>query len=483
MSFTKQPMNMKNQLLAILAISSCDSLQAEPALTIYNQNFAVVRDSVALDLKPGVNSVNYSGATAQVEPESVILRDATGKIALQILEQSYRNDPADQQLLLKLFQGKEIEFEQRTEMGKINIEKGKIIRGGDRDGLTPIIEVDGKLRFSLPGQPLFPSLGDSTILQPTFTWQLQSGAAAKFNAELAYVTNGFSWNADYNLVLPEKGNTLDMVGWVSVKNESGKTFENANIKLMAGDVQRVQRPHPEMLYKATAGMAPAPAAEPQVTEKTFDEYHLYSVARQVTLRDRETKQVEFARAQGVNSTRFYVYDGSGMNPFGGMMDWQGEGDYGGEEGSKKVAAYVEFKNSKENHMGMALPKGRVRFYRADGEQLQFIGEGEMDHTPKDETLRFKTGNVFDLVGERKRTNFTNNERRNQMTETFEIKVRNRKTEPAEIRVVEHMLHYANWEIKGNDVPFNKLNAQTAEFRIPLKPDEEKVLTYTVRYWW
>ncbi len=477
---------MKHILLPALALFSGASLNADPALTIYNQNFAVVRDSVALDLKPGVTSVNYSGATAQVEPESVILRDASGKTALQILEQSYRNDPADQMLLMKLFEGKEIEFELRSEMGKISVEKGKVIRGGDRNGLTPIIEMDGKLRFDLPGQPLFPSLGDNTILQPTFIWQLKTAEAAKVNAELAYVTNGFSWNADYNLVLPEKGDKLDMVAWVSVKNESGKTFADAKIKLMAGDVQKLQ---PRNFAKAprsegrAMAMAAMDAAEPQVTEKTFDEYHLYSVARQVTLRDRETKQIEFARAQGVNTTRFYVYDGSGMNPYSGMMPWMGEGDYGGGEGSKKVTSYVEFKNSKENNMGMPLPKGRVRFYRADGDQLQFIGEDEIDHTPKDEILRFKIGNAFDLVGERKRTNFTANDRRNQMTETFEIKVRNRKAEPAEIRVVEHLLHYANWEIKGNEIPFNKLNAQTAEFRVPLKPDEEKTLTYTVRYWW
>lgn len=479
---TETSQAMKYIPLFVLVIAG-GPLRAEPALTIYNQNFAVVRDSVALDLQPGVNTVSYSGATAAVEPESVILRDASGKIALQILEQSYRNDPADQQLLLKLFEGREIEFERNAEMGKIIVDKGKIIRGGDRNGLTPIIEVDGKLRFSLPGQPLFPSLGDSAILQPTFKWQLQSNAAAKLNAELAYVTNGFSWNADYNLVLPEKGNTLDMVGWVSVQNGSGKTFENAKIKLMAGDVQKIQRnvPRESVMRKA---MAPAAmAAPPEVTEKSFDEYHLYSIARQVTLRDRETKQIEFARAQGVNSTRFYVYDGSGMSPYGGNLPFWGDADYGGAEGNKKVASFVEFKNSKENHMGIALPKGRVRFYRADGEQLQFVGEAEMDHTPKDETLRFQLGYAFDLVGERKRTNFTRRSGRDEATETFEIKVRNRKTEPAEIRVVEHLLRYANWEIKGNTSPFTKLNAQTAEFRVPLQPDEEKVLTYTVRYWW
>ncbi|MEI6536564.1 MAG: hypothetical protein WCN98_14555, partial [Verrucomicrobiaceae bacterium] len=276
----------------------------------------------------------------------------------------------------------------------------------------------------------------------------------------------------------------DMVGWVSVQNSSGKTFENASIKLMAGDVQKVQPPQPFARGRAVA-MAGAvmDAAAPQVTEKSFDEFHLYSVGRQVTLRDRETKQIEFARAQGVNSSRFYVYDGSGMSPYARNMPFWGEADYGGGEGNKKVASFVEFKNNKENHMGIALPKGRVRFYRADGEQLQFVGEAEMDHTPKDETLRFQLGYAFDLVGERKRTNFTRKSGRDEATESFEIKVRNRKTEPAEIRVVEHLLRYANWEIKDNAVPFTKLNAQTAEFRVPLQPDEEKVLTYTVRYWW
>jgi len=460
-------------------------LAADPSLTIYNQDFAVVRDSVPMDLKAGTNSISYSGATAAVEPESVILRDATGKIAFQILEQSYRNDPADQNLLLKLFEGKSIEFEVRGENGKKVVIPGKIIRGADREtNLSPIIEIDGKLRFDVPGQPLFPSLGDNTILQPTFTWQINSPGEAKLDAELAYVTNGFTWRADYNLVLPEEGQTLDMVGWISVKNESGRTFENAKLKLLAGDVQRIQKEILDTLDAPMAVAAPAAmAAEQPVTEQTFDEYHIYSVARQVTLRDRETKQIEFSRAQGVTSTRFYVYDGSGMGDYSGLRGYYGESDYGAAEGTKKVASFVEFKNSKENKLGIPLPKGRMRFYRADGEQLQFIGEAEIDHTPKDELLRLKTGDAFDLVGERKRINFTKHLRRDQATETFEIKVRNRKTVPAEVRVVEHLFRWANWEITENTVPFEKMNSQKVEFRVPLAADEEKVVKYTVKYTW
>jgi len=457
---------------------------ADPSLTIYNQNFAVVRDSVPMDLKAGTNSISYSGATAAVEPESVILRDATGKVPFQILEQSYRNDPADESLLLRLFEGKTIEFSMRGENSARIVQTGKIIRGADRQtGLSPIIEMEGKLRFDLPGKPLFPSLGDNTILQPTFTWQIGAGEAATLDAELAYVTGGFSWNANYNLLLPEKGEGLDMVGWISVKNESGKTFENAKIKLLAGDVQKV-RPMPRKPQGGFGiGVGLGRAKEEKVTEKSFDEYHIYSVPRQVTLWDRETKQMEFSRAQGVNSTRFYVYDGAGLGSVPGLRRHAGESNYGGEEGTKKVASFVEFKNSKENNLGIPLPKGRMRFYRADGEQLQFIGEAQIDHTPKDETLRLKTGDSFDLVGGRKRTKFTKHVGRQEATESFEIKLRNRKTEPVEIRVVEHLFRWANWTITESTLPHEKQNAQRIEFRVPLAADEEKTITYTVKYTW
>jgi hypothetical protein len=465
----------------LLSLLGAGAAMAQPSLTVYNQNFAVVRDTVEVTLIPGVNELRYSGATAAVEAESVILRDPAGKIGFQILEQSYRNDPADEALLLKLYEGKEIEFEVDAGEGRKTLVKGKVVRAGNP---SPIIELDKRLRFDLPGRPWFPALGDNTILQPTLTWQLNAAANAQGALELAYVTGGLSWSADYNLVLPEKGDVFDMVAWVSVQNGSGKTFEQANLKLMAGDVAKVEHAMGGRRFKGE--MMPMAAAAPmdeQVTEKTFGDFHLYSVARPVTLFDRETKQVEFARATGVKSERFYVYDGSGLSPYGGNLPMYGEGDYGGAEGNKKVAAFVQFKNSKENQLGIALPKGRVRFYRADGEQLQFTGEVNIDHTAKDELLRFQTGFAFDLVGERKRMAFTRNERRNEATEAFEITVRNRKEEATEIRVVEHLARWANWEVTEKTQEFTKLNAQTVEFRVPLAAGEEKVVGYTVRYTW
>ncbi|MEY4488630.1 MAG: hypothetical protein RIQ79_1138, partial [Verrucomicrobiota bacterium] len=289
-------------------------LPAQTALTIYNQNFAVVRELVPLDLKAGVNLVNFSGATTQVEADSVVLRDVTGKVALRILEQSYRADAASEGLLLSLNEGKTLDFLVRDHDAREYLVKGRVIRSGYNaagSAATPIIEVEGKLRFSLPGQPIFPSLGDDAILQPTLSWQLNADHAAKLNAELGYVTNGMSWQAAYNLVAPEKGDQVDIVGWVTVTNNTGKRFDEATIKLMAGDVNRVQPQNdsfggmrkPRGVMMTMSAMAPA-----EVTEKAFDEFHLYSLPRPVTLRDQETKQVEFLRASGVTAPQLYIFD-------------------------------------------------------------------------------------------------------------------------------------------------------------------------------
>ena len=252
-------------LLCAVALTVLPTLArgAQPALTIYNQNFAVVRDSVPLDLKQGVNDVRFTETTAHLEPDSVILRDPQGKATLQVLEQNYRNDPVTQELLLSLYEGKAIEFETDLGWGQKKVVQGKIIRSGyvphsqqamQRYGQAyyqsqvamatgtaqPIIEVDGKLQFSLPGKPVFPALTDDTILKPEITWKLNSDKAAKLDAELAYVTGGMTWEADYNVVAPENSDLLDLVGWVTMDNQSGKTFENAKIKLMAGDVSKIQ---------------------------------------------------------------------------------------------------------------------------------------------------------------------------------------------------------------------------------------------------
>ncbi len=462
---------MKLPALLLLAAASV-SFAADPALTIYNGGYAVVRETLPIDLKSGVNQVSFAGATAQVESDSVILRDVAGKAEFQILEQSYRNDPVSQAMLLSLFEGKTLEFVRRESNKPDRVVAGKVVRSGFVPGgnfVEPIVEVDGKLQFSLPGEPAFPSLGTDNVLKPTLNWKLNSASAGKIDAEVAYLSRGFTWEASYNLVATEKSDVLDVVGWVTMNNQSGMTFADAKIKLMAGDVNRVQPDYPQMAR--AAAFSAAMDAVKVVAEKSFDEFHLYTLGNPATLRDKETKQVEFVRATGVKAERIYVFEGA-------------QHYRRGVTAPGKVQVYREFKNSEANKLGIALPKGKVRFYSQDGDrQLEFVGENQIDHTPKDETIRVLTGNSFDLTGEHRMTNNTENGAERVATQKYEVKVRNHKKEPVEIRVVEHANHGGSWTLAAQSQEHAKVDANTFEFRVPLKPDEEKVVTYTIRYTW
>lgn len=480
---------------------------AEPSLTIYNQDFAVVRQSLVLDLKTGINEVRVTDVTAHLEPDSVILRNPTSDRDLRILEQNYRADPISQGLLLSLYEGKEIDFLVTDRDGRSSTVRGKIVRSGYNLGrperpqyydpallvLTgalgsgkaddrSLIEVDGQLRFGLPGKPLFPSLGDDTVLKPTLHWVLQTSRSGRLEAELGYVTTGMRWEADYNLISPGDSDDVDVIGWITMENQTGKTFEDAQIKLMAGDVSRI-RPEVMGLMGGMGGMRAAGAAE-AVSEKAFEEYHLYTLARPTTLHDRETKQVEFLRAEDVQTQRFYVYDGAtNVSPRASDRVRQ-QADYG-THGNSKVAVMRELKNAEANHLGMPLPRGRARFYRQDDDgQLEFIGEDTIDHTPQDETVRVRMGNAFDLVGERTRTDYQIDTSRRMLDESFEIELRNRKDDGlVEIRVVEHLYRWPNWDIVEKSHDLTKTDSQTIEFRIQVPAGQEETLTYKVHYTW
>ncbi len=482
-------------------------LGADPALTIYNQNFAVIRQTLPLDLKAGNNTVRFSGVTAQVEPDSVILRDPTGKNAVRVMEQNYLNDPVSQGRLLDLFEGKTIEFSVRNPDGSNRIVMGKIVRSGyvphynamNRYGARysmnqmamasggagqPIIEMDGKLQFELPGQPIFPSLGDGAILNPTLDWMLYSAQPARFEAELSYVSGGMTWSADYNIVAPENGDTLDLTGWVTLDNQSGKQFDRARIKLMAGEVNKIQPANQTMAY-ASGGYRGYPSQPaPQVTEKSFDDYHLYTLPQPTTLRDRETKQVEFLRASGVRSKRIYVYDGWQVDQNYGNRDVRQIQQYG-TNSNPLVWVMREFANNEANHLGVPLPKGRLRFYRRDQDgQLEFIGENQISHTPKDETVRVYTGSAFDITGERTQTRYQYQVQSPAFVdESFEIKLRNHKKEAVTVRVVEHLYRWSNWAITKESMPHRQTDSKTMEYEVTLQPNEEKTIAYTAHYTW
>ena len=485
---------------APLALPAAPAPQVEeddaPALTIYNADFAVVRETAPLTLQAGVNDVSLSGMSALLEPDSVVLRDPTGRVALSILEQNYRADPVTQERLLALFEGQTIDFlVQRGET--LERVKGKIVRSGyvpvsvwqqqrggyGGDGSSqPSIEVDGSLRFALAGLPLFPSLADATVLQPTLRWTIASDADAALDAELAYITGGLSWQVAYNVVAPEAGDTLDLTGWITVDNHCGKTFRDAHLKLLAGDVNRIQ-PQNDAMYLGMKARQAGMAMESVVTEKSFDEYHVYTVARPTTLHDRETKQVELVRATGVAGKRLYVYDGAQLDDSWRENDVRQYGDYG-TQSNKKVWVMREFRNSADNGLGIPLPKGRMRFYRKDSDgQLEFTGENEIDHTPKDETVRLYTGNSFDLVGERTRSNYAIDTDRRWLDESFDIVIRNHKAEAVEVRVVEHLYRWSSWEIVQPSAPFVKKDSRTIEFTLTVPPDGEQKVSYKAHYTW
>jgi len=492
-------------VLLASSIAFAQSNSSQPvALTIYNQNFAVARTSIDLDLHAGLNEITTTGVTSRLEPDSVVLRDPAGKRTVRVVEQNYDAAIVSQEWLLQKYEGKTIGFQFSTPQGLQTVE-GKIIRAGysrepdyDTNGqyrngqqAQPLIEVNGKMQFQLPGTPLFPATIDGLLLKPTLRWQIQSEKPDHFAAELAYITGGLDWDATYNVVVPASSDVTgdekaDVLGWVTIHNQSGTEFPAARIKLMAGDVAKLQPQNRTramgMLMAANAG----PVSAPQVTQKPFDDFHLYDLNRTVSLRDGEIKQVQFIDASQVTVHRNYLYDGSATQ----VQTWYNIGNvnqqrgYGLDSGNTKVRILEEIKNSEANHLGMPLPAGRVRLYRRDADgQMEFVGEDTVDHTPTEETLKISTGSAFDVKGSRRQTDFHIDNQDSLLDETFEIKITNQKQQPIHVTVVEHMLRGDNWEILSKSADFAKHDSHTIEFSLDVLAKGETTLTYSVRYTW
>ena len=495
-------------IFSLILFNITGAFAESPQVTIYNGGFGVIKERFSLELKKGENEVRFTDITAHMEPESIILRDIKKPDSVLILEQNYESDPLSEGLLLMKNEGKEIMFEiQNPKTGEKEIKKAKIIRSGyvphqsayGRYGQeyyvqqqamayggagTPIVEMDGKIMFNLPGRPVFENLDPGNFLKPTLLWQLWADKSGTHDMEISYISGGMKWEATYNAVAPAEGNVMNIIGWVTLDNQSGKEFKDANVKLMAGDVRKVS---PEGMGirrdEASKSIAGAP---PAVTEKEFAEYHLYTLDRRTTLRDREIKQVEFIRADNVTAERLYVYDGTKIGERYQYWDYssiRNNAEYG-TECNPKVWVMMEFKNSKENNLGMPLPKGKVKLYQRDEDgRNEFIGEDVIDHTPKDETIRLYIGNAFDIVGERRRTNYRIDNSHDWCDESFEITVRNHKKEEITVRVVEHLYRWINWDITAKTDEFKKIDSRTIEFPVKVPKNGEKKITYSVHYSW
>ncbi len=492
---------------AVCAPTASTDSNSGAALTIYNENFAVVRDTIPLDLKAGTNQITYTGITSKLEPDSVILNDPTGRRTLSILEQNYRGDTVNQGMLLALNEGKTIDFQVPGVNGAPpTIIEGTIIRSGYRPtdinnnpyyynqyvnqnqfDSTPLVDVDGKLQFSLPGTPLFPSLADDSILKPTLDWSIYSDKAGAFDAELAYITDGITWESAYNVVAPETGSDLDLTAWVTIKNESGKEFDNAHIKLMAGDVNKVQPNNGGYSNFSIGGPAMAKSINGLATEQALDEYHLYTLPNPTSLQNNETKQVEFLHAGKVASQELYIYDGLQMDPnqYNGWnySNIRNTTEYG-TQSNKKITIERDFVNSQANGLGVPLPAGKVRFYRRDSDgQLEFVGENTIDHTPKDETVKIVTGNAFDVVGSRTQINYSIDNAHDTAEESFSIALTNHKSTPIDITVVEHLYRAETWTIADSSDPYVKKDSNTINFLVNVPAGATKTVTYRVHYTW
>jgi hypothetical protein len=460
------------------------------SLTIYNSDLAVARTTVDLDLKEGSNEVTTTKVTSQLEPDSVVLRDPQDHHPVQIIEQNYDAAVATQAWMLKKYEGQSIDFEV-THGDRVENVQGRILRAPDfNNGNSgePLIEVNGKMQFQLPGLPLFPASTDGLLLKPTLRWQIFSNAAARFPAELSYLTHGFNWNATYNVVASgaeastSGDESMDIVGWVTISNNSGTDFTDAKVKLMAGDVA-VTQPVNGRAFKAMAMATGMVQVQPQVTQKSFDDFHLYDLNRQVTLKDRETKQIEFIRASGIPVTRKYVYDGAENLPGPIEEGSYTQGEFGATSG-KQVRVEQEFVNSKKNHLGMPLPAGLMRFYRRDADgQMEFVGENSINHTPEDEKVKLSTGTAFDVTGERKRTDFRVDTRDRTIDESYSIIVKNAKDKPVLVDVQEHLFRAANWDIVEKSTSFEKQDSSTVIFPVTVPAHGNHQVTYTVHYSW
>jgi hypothetical protein len=504
---------MKRSIFVAFVASTVYAAQAEPlSLTIYaatrssrtssnyeesNGGFAMVRDTIPLVLQQGDNDILAPSVGPMLDPASVILRDPTGKSDFRVLLQKFRAEALTEQTMLMRFEGQTIPFRIHEEE-KVREVMGKIVRAGYwkrsngsvEETSEPIIEVEGRYRFTLPGTPIFPKLPEGEIMKPELRWKIAAAKPVKVDAELIYITEGLSWQADYNAIMADDGKISQFTGWITLENDTGVPFENSQLKLVAGNIRRLRG---GLTLRRGGGFervivtgSNIPTAEegggPAIQRRTFDEYHEYSLPKPVTLADREMTQVELIRTTNVSAVRSFIYDGSTVKVDNYGLDYAQLDSGFGTESTSKVAITSEFRNDAANHLGVPLPEGLVHFYRPDSQgHLQFSGDSNIGNTAQNEIVRAATGYAFDLVGERVQTDYRVNDDGRTADESFEIKVRNHRKNAAEVRVWEHPCRWRQWEITAQSDPFKKVNQQTFEFVVSVPPDAEKKITYTIRY--
>lgn len=445
-------MKKRNAVIFFLALSLFLSAQdynrKEINLTIYNSNLGVVKDLREINIDKGTTEIKLSDVAKLIDPTSVHI-----KLDGNILEQNYQYDLVSTDKILQKYIDRDINLideDGNLISGKLlSVYGGQYVIQNPNGGLTLIPNID-KYKIKVE------SLPEGLITKPTLVWLVQSNNSGKKDVEVTYQTGGLSWSAEYVVLLNENDTKLDLNSWVSINNRSGASYKDANLKLIAGDINLVRtRDYPNMI-KAQYDAGVMMEAAPQFEEKSFFEYHIYDLQRKTNVLDNETKQIALFESDNVSINKKYLY----------------------LSGSNKVGVYVEFKNSSENNLGIPMPKGKVRVYKSDGESPQFIGEDMIDHTPKNEKLSLKIGEAFDITAEEKMTD--SRKITNKINEQdYEITIKNRKEEAISVNIEKYF--GLNWKITSSNFDFKKVDASKVEWILPVDSDNETILKFTVRY--
>ncbi|MFH1263257.1 MAG: DUF4139 domain-containing protein [Pseudomonadota bacterium] len=453
------------------ATSTIDD-QESVAVTVYNSNLGLVKETRALKLPRGVSLLRFMDVAQQINPATVHVKSLTSPALLTVLEQNYEYDLLNPEKLLDKYVGREATLTLRklennterlipTRATLLANNNGQVWKIGNEVVIHPTAITD--IRFD--------TLPDDLIARPTLVWMFENKGGEKQTVEASYLTDRIDWHADYVAVVSANDTKADLNGWVTIDNESGATYRNASLKLVAGKVNRVQPEEPQFGgMRRTLAMSDMKAA-PQFAEEKFFEYHLYTLERPATLKNAEKKQISLLTAAGLNVTKELILNGQAYY----FRNHQPPG----EAVKQNPAVYVEFKNSKENHLGLPLPAGVVRVYKADlSNAQQFIGEDRIDHTPKDEAVRIKLGEAFDVTAERKQTDYKVVVPGHVFEQAYEIKIRNHKEEGVTVIVNEPI--GGDWEILSSTFPAEKTAAFAARFKVPVGKDKQSILNYRVR---
>lgn len=461
-------------------------------LTIYNQNFGLVKDQRQIVLKEGANTVIIDDVAAMIQPETVHFISLSAPDSVAILEQNYQYDLLDPQSVINKSVGKHVTVynpQSRTTVeGTLlnptvwEMQGGWRQQGGDRSarGVSPstlVIKTEKGVILNAAGQIEVNELPEGLVSRPRLVWRLESSKAGQQDAEISYLSAGLNWEADYVAAVSADDSSIDLQGWVTLTNTCGASFRNATLQLVAGDVRRVQQ---QPVSSGYFNLDSVGRSYSQFNDQQFFDYHLYTLQRPADVLDRETKQVSLLEAVGVKAVKKYYYDGAKQSNWWRQANWRPGEQYDTSD-YKKVNVTIEFKNSQETGLGMPLPKGTVRVYKKDKEaNLQFVGEDTIDHTPKDEDLKLYVGDAFDVVGERKRTGYSKISDR-VVEENFEITLRNHQDKAVDVIVVEHVT--GDWEVLDSSQKWVKIDASTLNFPVAVPADGQTVLNYHLRTKW